>query len=233
MYFYIHYFLKSESVRNTHIIILSKQKKEIVCRRHLQLVAKMTVYKLETPVSEETVRKLKVNDTVYITGTVVTARDEAHKRAVKYIKERRGLPVDLKGLALYHCGPIVKKTDGNWRVVAAGPTTSTRMEPFESEVIKALGVRVVIGKGGMGPQTTAAMKYFGAVYCAFTGGAGVLAANFIKKINRVEWFDLGMAEALWVFEVEGFGPLIVAIDSHGNNLYSEIMKQAEKNRRRF
>lgn len=196
-------------------------------------MAKMTVYKLKTPVSEGTVRKLKVNDTVYITGTLVTARDEAHKRAVEYIKERKALPVNLKRSALYHCGPIVKKTDGNWRVVAAGPTTSARMEPLESVVIKSLGVRVVIGKGGMGPQTTAAMKDFGAVYCAFTGGAGVLAASSIKKVKRVEWFDLGMAEALWVFEVEGFGPLIVAIDSHGNNLHSKIMKQAEKNRKTF
>lgn len=193
----------------------------------------MTVYKLQTPVSEETVRKLKINDTIYITGTIVTARDEAHKRAVKYIKESKRLPVDLKGLALYHCGPIMKKTDENWVVVAAGPTTSTRMEPLESEVMKALGVRIVIGKGGMGLQTTAAMKDFGAVYCAFTGGAGVLAAKSIKKVNQVEWFDLGMTEALWVFEVEGFGPLIVAIDSHGNNLYSKIMKQAEQNRRKF
>jgi fumarate hydratase subunit beta len=193
----------------------------------------MTVYKLKTPVSEETVRKLRVNDTVYITGTIVTARDEAHKRAVEYINENKRLPVDLKGLALYHCGPIMKKIDENWVVVAAGPTTSARMEPFESEVIKALGVRIVIGKGGMGSQTTKAMKDFGAVYCAFTGGAGVLAAKSIKKVNRVEWFDLGMAEALWVFEVEDFGPLTVAIDSHGNNLYSEIMKQAEKNRRKF
>lgn len=193
----------------------------------------MTVYKLKTPVSEETVQKLRVNDTVYITGTIVTARDEAHKRAVEYIKENKRLPVDLKGLALYHCGPIMKKIDENWVVVAAGPTTSARMEPFESEVIKALGVRIVIGKGGMGSQTTKAMKDFGAVYCALTGGAGVLAANSIKKVDQVEWFDLGMAEALWVFEVEGFGPLIVAIDSHGNNLYSEIMKQAEKNRRKF
>ncbi len=191
----------------------------------------MTVYKLETPVSEEMVRKLKVNDKVFITGTIVTARDEAHKRALKYIRRKKRLPVNLKDSVLYHCGPVVKRTDENWRVVAAGPTTSIRMDTSEREVIEALGVRVVIGKGGMGPQTTGAMKDFGAVYCAFTGGAGVLAANSIKKVKRVEWFDLGMAEALWVFEVEGFGPLIVAIDSHGNNLYSEIMKQAKQNRR--
>lgn len=193
----------------------------------------MAFFKLTTPISEEDMRKLKVNDTVYITGTIFTARDEAHKRALNFIEEGKNLPIETEGLAVFHCGPIVKKEQGKWKVVAAGPTTSMRMEPFEGELIKALGVRVVIGKGGMGPKTTEAMKSFGAVYGAFTGGAAVLAAKLVKKVRDVEWLDLGMPEALWVLEVENFGPLTVAIDSHGNNLYSEIIKQAERNREKI
>jgi len=190
-------------------------------------------FKLTTPISEEDVRKLKVNDTIYITGTIFTARDEAHKRALNLVKEGKNLPIETEGLAVFHCGPIVRREHGEWKVVAAGPTTSMRMEPFEGELIKALGVRVVIGKGGMGPKTTEAMKSFGAVYGAFTGGAAVLAAKLVKKVRDVEWLDLGMPEALWVLDVENFGPLTVAIDSHGNNLYSKIIKQAERNKEKI
>jgi fumarate hydratase subunit beta len=193
----------------------------------------MAVFKLTTPISEEDIRKLKVNDTVYITGTIFTMRDETHKRALNFVNEGKNLPMQTEGLAVFHCGPIVKRENGKWKVIAAGPTTSMRMEPFEGELIKALGIRVVIGKGGMGPKTTEAMKSFGAVYGAFTGGAAVLAAKLVKKVRDVKWLDLGMPEALWVLEVENFGPLIVAIDSHGNNIHSEIMKQAERNKEKI
>jgi fumarate hydratase subunit beta len=193
----------------------------------------VAVFKLTTPISEENVRELKVNDTVYITGTIFTMRDGTHKRALKFIREGKILPIKTEGLAVFHCGPIVKREHGEWKVVAAGPTTSMRMESFEGELIKALGVRVVIGKAGMGPKTTEAMKSFGAVYGAFTGGVAVLAAKLVKKVRGVEWLDLGMPEALWILEVENFGPLTVAIDSHGNNLYNEIMKQAERNKEKI
>ena len=193
----------------------------------------MAVFKLHTPVSEEDVRRLEVNDTIHITGTLFTARDEAHKRILEFLKEGKKLPIETQGLALFHCGPIVKKEHEKWRMIAAGPTTSTRMEPYEAELIKALGIRVVMGKGGMGQKTTEAMKNFGAIYGAFTGGAAVLAAKSIRVAKRVEWLDLGVSEALWVLEVEDFGPLIVAIDSHGNNLYSRIMEQAERNKDRI
>jgi fumarate hydratase subunit beta len=173
---------------------------------------------------------LKVNDVLYVTGTIVTARDAAHKRALEYFKEGRSLPINLEGLAVFHCGPIVKKEDDKWIVVAAGPTTSTRMDQFEDEFIKNFKVRVIIGKGGMGKRTTDAMKQHGAVYGAFTGGAAVLAAKAIKEVKALEWSDLGMPEALWIFEVEEFGPLTVAIDSHGNNLFEEVKKKVEENR---
>ena len=191
----------------------------------------MAVFKFKTPISEEDVRKLKVNDVLYVTGTIVTARDAAHKKALELHRKGKKLPLNLEGSAVFHCGPIVKKENDKWFVVAAGPTTSMRMDQFEDEFIKAFKVRVVIGKGGMGKKTTDAMQKYGAVYGAFTGGAGVLAAKAIKNVKTVEWLqDLGMPEALWVFEVEEFGPLTVAIDSHGNNLFEEVKRKAEESR---
>jgi len=191
----------------------------------------LAVYKFKTPISEEDVRKLKVNDVLYVTGTIVTARDAAHKKALEQFEQNKPLPISLEGLAVFHCGPIVKKDGDKWIVVAAGPTTSTRMDQFEDEFIKAFKVRVVIGKGGMGKKTADAMQKYGAVYGAFTGGAGVLAAKAIKNVKTVEWLqDLGMPEALWIFEVEEFGPLTVAIDSHGKNLFEEVKKKAEESR---
>jgi len=190
----------------------------------------MATYKYKTPISEDDIRKLKVNDVLYITGTIVTARDQAHRRALEWAKQGKQLPINLNGLAVFHCGPIVKKEGDKWIAVAAGPTTSTRMDIFEDEFIKNFGVRVVIGKGGMGKRTTEAMKKHGAVYGAFTGGAAVLAAKAIKNIRTVEWYDLGMPEALWIFEVEEFGPLSIAIDSHGNNLFEAVAKTTEENR---
>jgi len=196
-------------------------------------VKKMAVYKLKTPISEQDVRKLKVNDVIYITGTIVTARDQAHRRALELHKEGKKLPLNLEGLAVFHCGPIVKKEDDKWIIVAAGPTTSTRMDLFEDEFIKNFKVRVVIGKGGMGKKTTDAMKQYGAVYGAFTGGAAVLAAKTVKNVKTVEWYDLGMPEAMWVMEAEDFGPLAVAIDAHGNNLFVDVQKRVEENKQKI
>ncbi len=190
----------------------------------------MVTYKLKTPISEENIRKLRVNDVIYITGTMITARDAAHRRALESHKEGKKLPINLQGLAVFHCGPIVKKEDDKWIVVAAGPTTSTRMDLFEDEFIKNFKVRVIIGKGGMGKKTTSAMKQYGAVYGAFTGGAAVLAAKAIKNVKSVEWYDLGMPEAMWILEVEDFGPLTIAIDAHGNNLFEDVQKKVEKKR---
>jgi len=185
----------------------------------------VTVYKLTTPITEEEIRKLKVNDIVFLNGTIVTARDSAHKRILDQKKMGKKTPVNLRGLCIFHCGPIMKKKNGAWTVVAAGPTTSTRMEMFEEEVIRNFRVRIIIGKGGMGSKTTNAMKRYGAVYGAFTGGTALLAAQAIKKVKSVEWMDLGMPEAMWVFEVEEFGPL--------NNLYKELNKKIQVNKRKI
>ncbi len=193
----------------------------------------MAVYKFKTPISEEDIRKLQVNDVLYITGTIVTARDQAHRRALEYFKEGKPLPLELEGLAIFHCGPVMSKQNDKWIAVAAGPTTSTRMDIFEDEFMKNFKVRVVIGKGGMGKRTTDAMAKYGAVYGAFTGGAAIIAARAIKNVRSVEWLDLGMPEALWIFEAEEFGPLTVAIDSHGNNLFTNVAQNVETNKQKI
>ena len=193
----------------------------------------MAIYRLRTPISEAEIRKLKVNDVLYITGAMVTARDQAHKRALEYFEKGKALPISFEGLALFHCGPVMRKQGDRWIAVAAGPTTSVRMELFEAEFIKNFKVRVVIGKGGMGEKTAAAMAKYGAVYAAFTGGAAVLAAKAIKRVKSVEWFDLGVPEAMWFLEVDEFGPLLVAIDSWGNNLFRDVAEQVEANRQRI
>ncbi len=187
-------------------------------------------FHLRTPLTDEDVGKLRIGDIVYISGTLVTARDEAHELALEVLRGGQSLPVDLRGLALYHCGPVaVKQPDGSWKIVAAGPTTSMRMEPVEAEFIERTGVKMIIGKGGMGKKTAEAMAKHKAAYAVFTGGAGALAAEAIKSVKAVYWLDkLGMAEAMWVFEVEDFGPLTVTIDSTGANLYEQLLSEVAR-----
>ena len=179
----------------------------------------------ETPIAEEKDRELKAGDVIYVSGIIFTARDEAHKVLLE-----RGEPFPLEGLALFHCGPVVRKRNGAWEVIAAGPTTSMRMESLEPEFLRRFKPRVIIGKGGMGEGTLAALAEVGAVYCHFTGGAGALAARAIKSVREVHNLEeLGIPEAIWVFEVERFGPLVVAMDSHGRSLYAEVGAAVEAN----
>ena len=186
-------------------------------------------YRLNLPVGEEEILKIKAGDVIYITGIIVTARDEAHKKAIELYDEGKELPVDFSKVAVFHCGPIVKKEGDEWKVVAAGPTTSSRMELFEYDFIKRFGTRIIIGTGGMGDKTARACREFKAIYAAFTGGAAVLAASAIKEVKNVYWLEeLGMPEALWVFEVEDFGPLTVTIDAHGRNLTEEVKQKARE-----
>jgi fumarate hydratase subunit beta len=191
----------------------------------------MAIYRLKTPISEAKIRELKVNDTLYISGTIVTARDQAHRRALEYVAKSKPLPVKVEGLAVFHCGPVMQKIGRRWGVVVAGPTTSTRMESVEPQFIKNFKPRVIIGKGGMGEKTTKAMARFGTIYGAFTGGAAVLAANAVKSVEDVVWLDLGMPEAMWILKVEDFGPLVVAIDTHGRNLYHDVGEKVEQKKR--
>ena len=158
-------------------------------------------YHLKTPIGEEEIRKLKVGDVIYITGTIITARDAAHVRALEYHEKGLEIPVSFKDIALYHCGPLVRKKNGEWEILAAGPTTSTRMEYIEPKFIEVFRPRVIIGKGGMGEGTTEALKKYGAVYAAFPGGVAVLAGKAVKRVKKVEWLDLGIPEALWKLRI--------------------------------
>ncbi|UCE75480.1 MAG: fumarate hydratase C-terminal domain-containing protein [Methanomassiliicoccales archaeon] len=185
--------------------------------------------KLTTPLDEDSIRELKIGDVVSLSGTIFTARDEAHIRALEYKKEGKDIPVEFTGSAVFHCGPIMQKEGDTWHLVAAGPTTSSRMNSLEPEFIKTFGARAIIGKGGMSRPTLDAMKSYGCVYLAITGGAALLAAKGITSVKDVHWLDIGMPEALWVLEAEGFGPLIVAMDSQGNSLYENVESETKHN----
>jgi fumarate hydratase subunit beta len=180
-------------------------------------------YKLDTPISMVDLKKLRTGDVIYLSGTIVTARDEAHKKTLEFYEEGKKLPVNFKGIGVFHCGPIMKKTTSGWETIAAGPTTSDRMEIFEDQFIEAFRPAVIIGKGGMGERTSKACQKYGCVYTAFTGVAALLASRGIKTVKDVFWLDeLGMPECLWVYEVNNFGPLIVTIDTHGGNLTAKV-----------
>jgi L(+)-tartrate dehydratase beta subunit len=174
---------------------------------------------LTTPIRDEDLEDLTVGDVVYLTGRLVTCRDVAHRRL---IEQGRELPVDLEGGAIFHAGPIVrKKDDGTFEMVSIGPTTSMRMEKFERAFIQQTGVKLIVGKGGMGPETAAGCQENKAVHAIFPGGCAVLAATLVEEIEGAEWQDLGMPETLWVNRVREFGPLIISIDTKGNNLIQQ------------
>ena len=178
---------------------------------------------LTTPIKDEDLADLNVGDVVYLTGHIVTCRDVAHRRLIEL---KRELPVDIRGGAIFHAGPIVrKKEDGKFEMVSIGPTTSMRMEKFEKEFIKETGVKLIVGKGGMGPETEAGCREYKAVHAIFPGGCAVLAATQVEEIENAEWQDLGMPETLWVNRVREFGPLIISIDTRGNNLIEQNKAQ--------
>ena len=185
--------------------------------------------RLKTPLSEDDARGLKVGETVYLDGVVYTGRDEVHIHALEYLEKGKKVPVDFKGSALFHCGPIMRKVGEKWEVVAAGPTTSSRMNSLEPQFIEKFRPGAIIGKGGMSQPTIDAMKEFGCVYLAITGGAAVLAAKGIKEVKGVEWYELGMPEAIWIMDADNFGPLTVAIDSHGNSLFMDVGAKVKEN----
>jgi fumarate hydratase subunit beta len=188
----------------------------------------MTTFRFKAPIDEAHVREPRVGDSVYISGLMITARDQAHRRALEYFRTGKPVPVSFRESVVFHCGPIAVNDGSQWKIVAAGPTTSTRMEPYEAEFIQTFRPRIFVGKAGMGSKTAEAAKRFGALYCDFTGGAAVLAAEKIRAVKGVEWYDLGMPEALWILEVEEFGPATVTINSHGNNLHEVVQRSAQE-----
>ena len=177
---------------------------------------------LRAPISEEQIRSLHVGDVVLISGRMFTGRDAVHAHLMKHEP-----PVDLRGAVLYHCGPVVMKEGDGWRVTAAGPTTSIREEPYQADVLKRYGVRVVIGKGGMGAKTLAGLQESGAVYLNGIGGAAQFYARCIERVAGVSLMEFGTPEAMWHLEVRDF-PAIVTMDAHGNSLHKDVEEQSGK-----
>ena len=181
---------------------------------------------LNTPITDDDIEELKAGDVISISGQILTARDQAHKRILE-----EGAPLDIKGAVLFHAGPIIKEeveegekeedkenNGTKYKMVAIGPTTSMRMNPYEADVLD-MGAKIIIGKGGMDDTVREALKRNNAVYAVATGGCAALYVDKVNEIKGVDWLDLGMPEAIWDLDVDSFGPLIVAMDSHGNSLY--------------
>lgn len=179
---------------------------------------------LEYPFTEDAVRALTAGEAVSINGLILTGRDRLHK----YFADHGALKTDFRDGALYHCGPVVVREDGVWRVKAAGPTTSVRENPYESEFIAKTGVRVIIGKGGMDARTLAAMRKYGCVYVQAVGGAAALSAAAVRRVAGVDYLDeFGAAEACWHFEVRNFSG-IVAMDAHGRSLFDRVRESSHR-----
>ena len=178
--------------------------------------------RLQAPISEEQIRSLTVGDVVLISGRMYTGRDAVHHHLMQHEP-----PVDLRGGIVYHCGPVVAKQGDGWRVTAAGPTTSIREEPFQADIIGRYGIRVVMGKGGMGAKTLAGLKEHGAVYLNAVGGAAQFYAKAITRVDGVSLLEFGSPEAMWHLHVEDF-PAIVTMDAHGNSLHKDVEQASGK-----
>ncbi|AEH06506.1 FumA C-terminus/TtdB family hydratase beta subunit [Methanothermococcus okinawensis] len=199
--------------------------------------------RLETPISKDIVKKLKVGDIVYLNGTIYTGRDEAHITIIEeYIKKNKknknnnisGKTINdivkkLKNGVIYHAGPIMKKENNKWKCVAIGPTTSARMNDIEAEFIKITNISAIVGKGGMKTELLKTFEKYGVVYLAAPGGCAALLASSIVDVKDVYYPELGMPEAIWELEVKDFGPLMVAMDSNGNSIYKKVNNEVLKN----
>ena len=186
----------------------------------------MSVYHFQTPLREEDMRKLNLGDVVYLSGHIFTARDMAHLTIRGLLEEGKPLPKDFSGSAVFHAGPVaLKNGDGSWRLNVIGPTTSIRMEPY-ADMVGRLGVRAVLGKGGMDEETVRACGEYGYVYLQAAPGCAAKLAQGIRHINDVTWLELGMPEAVWDLEADDFGPLVVGMDTHGKSIYADLKKSA-------
>ncbi len=192
------------------------------------------MYNLSIPISDENILQLKVGDSVSLSGVMITGRDTVHKWMIEtFIKETRQMEGDdlqvyqtikrlLNGGALYHCGPIVAGLEtGDYRFVAAGPTTSIREEPYQGDVMRHFNLKAVIGKGGMGPKTLAACHEVPCVYLHAIGGAASLIAQSVQRVIDVHKLDFGVPEAMWVIEIKDL-PLVVTMDAHNNSIHAEV-----------
>lgn len=186
-------------------------------------------YRVKTPLKKEDVAKLRVGDILYVSGEVFTSRDRT-QRLILESKSIGELPFSLEGLIEYHAGPIVRRKNSEWEIVSLGPTTSFRMEKGEHDFIRETGVAGVIGKGGMGEKTREACREFKAFYGILPGGAAALLSKKVEQILGVYWLEeLGVPEAMWHLKVKDLGPIIVAIDSSGNDIYDSLRERINRN----
>ena len=173
---------------------------------------------LHTPLRDEDIADLRAGDIVYLSGTLVTGRDDVHRRVVR---EGMKCPVDCTGIAIFHAGPIVRENPPCYELISVGPTSSIRMEEYAADFMARTGLKMMIGKGGMGTKTAAACREHKVIHCVYPGGCAVLGAGQVEQIETVLWRELGMPECLWVLRVREFGPLIVSIDTQGNNVFAD------------
>lgn len=180
----------------------------------------MAEFKLNVPKDNVRVTEIRVGDVLYVTGDIAIARDQAHKKLLEtYVPELNGLPI-------FHCGPIARKVGEEWKIVAGGPTTSTRMDALTPPILEKYGTKVIIGKGGLGEIGKKGLANFGAVYSEFTGGASALAVSKIVRVKKRLLEELGPTELVWIWEVKDFGPLLVTQDHQGGDIKKVVTMQA-------
>ena len=188
----------------------------------------MAEYTIHLPATDEDVEKLNIGDTVYINGTVCTARDMAHLQMRELIENGKELPEKIAGGAIFHAGPVMKKDENDqWKLRVIGPTTSIRMEPH-ADFMGRMGVKLIIGKGGMGDDSLAAFQKYKQAYLQAAPGCAVVLAAGIKDVKNVHWYENGMPEAMWVLEADKFGPFVVTMDSKGNSRYNDVKAKARE-----
>ena len=178
--------------------------------------------KLRVPDDNKRIADVRAGDVLYITGNIAIARDQAHKKLLQTF-----LP-ELVGLPIFHCGPIARKVGEEWKIVAGGPTTSTRMDALTPPILEKYHTKIVIGKGGLGEVGKKGLATFGAVYCEFTGGASALAVSKIVGVRKRLLEDLGPTELVWIWEVKEFGPLLVTQDHQGNDIKKIVTNRASQ-----
>jgi len=183
----------------------------------------MDMKQITSPLQHDVIKGLAVGDMVSVSGRIVTGRDQIHK----YLASGNESPIDLSGLVIYHCGPVVIKEKGQWKITAAGPTTSMREEPYQAQIISKLRPGAIMGKGGMGEKTKKAMAECGCVYLHAAGGAAQYLAECITKVEGVYLEEFGQPEAMWVLTIKDL-PALVTMDSHGNSLHDKILNDSSK-----
>jgi len=185
----------------------------------------MSTHKFTVPITNEDVKSLAIGDIVYLNGIIYTARDMAHLKIKELLSQHASLPVDLSGQVIFHAGPVARKENNKWQISVVGPTTSIRMEPY-AEMVGKLGVKLIIGKGGMEKDSSEKFQQHGQAYLQAPPGCAVQIANGVKAVCDVFWLENGMPEAMWKLRVENFGPFIVTMDSNGNSRYVDVKKHA-------